>query len=334
MGANSDLVAAKKNKNDEFYTQLTDIEKEMKNYKQHFKGKVVYCNCDDPRISNFFHYFAYNFKKLELKKLLASCYRSKNICSFSQHNCDQAVYLEYDGSQNDTSVPDLDDIAVQKLRDDGDFRNAESIEILKSADVVVTNPPFSLFRDYVAQLIEYKKKFIILGNLNALTTKEIFSLLAANKIWLGQSIHSGDREFQVPDHYPLNAASHRIDENGNRFIRVKGVRWFTNLDYSQRHEDLILYKEYSPEEYPTFDNYDAINVKKVADIPRNYDGAMGVPITFFDKYNPDQFEILSANDFRFNDTTPFKQHGLIKDKDGTINGKATYVRVVIRNKQL
>ena len=197
---------------------------------------------------------------------------------------------------------------------------------------MVTNQPFSLFREYVAQLLEHDKQFVIVGNMNAVTYKEIFPLIKNNKVWLGSSIKSGDREFGIPKHYPLNAATSRTDEMGNKFIRVKGVRWFTNLDYAKRHEDLILYRRYTPEEYPKFDYYDAINVDRVQDIPADYFGTMGVPITFLDKYNPGQFEIISANDLRLNNTVPFKAHGLIKDKDGAIDGKLKYVRMVIKRR--
>ena len=193
------------------------------------------------------------------------------------------------------------------------------IELLKQADIVVTNPPFSLFREYVAQLVQYDKKFLIIGNQNAITYKEIFPLIKANKIWLGASIHSGDREFRVPDHYIITSKSLRIDTHGNRYVRVVGVRWFTNLDYPQRHEELVLYKRYTPEEYPRYDNYDAINVDKTTDIPYDYDGVMGVPITFLDKYNPEQFEIIKFR--KGND-----------DKDLSINGKCPYFRILIRKR--
>jgi hypothetical protein len=215
----------------------------------------------------------------------------------------------------------------------GDFRSAACVELLKQADIVVTNPPFSLFREYVAQLVENKKKFLIIGNVNAVTYKEIFPLVMENKIWLGESIHSGDREFRVPDHYPLEAAGFRVDEHGTKYIRVKGVRWFTNMDVPSRHEEIPLYKKYTSAEYPEYDNYNAINVSKTAEIPVNYDGAMGVPITFLDKYNPDQFEILSSNDIRRSQRVPFKEHGLIKDKDSAINGNPVYVRIVIKRKK-
>ena len=324
--SNKNLHSANKAKKDEFYTQLVDIEKELKHYRKHFKNKVVYCNCDDPRVSNFFHYFSYNFEKLGLKKLITTCYKNQQVDLFSQNNSEKAIYLEYKGDKNENYVPDLNEIGIKHLKSDGDFRSEESIELLKQADIVVTNPPFSLFREYVAQLIGYDKKFVIIGNLNALTYKEIFKLIKENKMWLGPSIHSGDREFGVPKNYPLTAASSRIDENGNKYIRVKGVRWYTNLDYKERHEDLILYKRYygNEEEYPKYDNYDAINVDVTKDIPMDYEGAMGVPITFMDRYNPDQFEIIGLGNSRDNFTpnkdylNPYK----IMKNDDKKNGNA------------
>jgi hypothetical protein len=211
---------------------------------------------------------------------------------FSQGASEQAVYLIYEGDKNGNHIPDPEEIGIHPLKGDGDFRSAECIELLKEADIVVTNPPFSLFREFVALMMEYEKKFLIIGNVNAITYREVFPLFMQNKIWLGASIHSGDRKFHVPDNYELNAATCGIDKEGKKFIRVKGVRWFTNLDYQERHEDLILYKSYSPNEYPQYDNYNAIEVSKTESIPCDYDGVMGVPITFLDKYNPDQFEII------------------------------------------
>ena len=205
---------------------------------------------------------------------------------FSQNNSEQAIYLEYNGDKNNNKIPDTEEIGIKYLKSDGDFRSKESIELLKQSDIVVTNPPFSLFREFITQLIEYDKKFLIIGNVNALSYKECFKLVKENKMWLGCSIHSGDREFGVPDDYPLNAAGCRVDENGKKFILVKGVRWFTNMDYKERHEDLILYKKYNPEEYPHYENYDAINVDITKEIPMDYNGNIGVPITFLDKYNP------------------------------------------------
>ena len=321
QSSNKTLRKASKSKNDEFYTQLSDIENELRHYKLHFKDKVVYCNCDDPRVSNFFHYFSYNFEHLGLKKLIATCYKNQDADLFSTNDSEKAVYLEYTGDKNGNSVPDISEIGIKELKGDGDFRSPESIELLKQADIVVTNPPFSLFREYIAQLIDYDKKFLIIGNLNSVTYKDIFTLIKSNKLWFGQSIHSGDREFRVPEDYPLTAASSRIDVNGNKFIRVKGVRWFTNMDYNERYEDLILHKNYNTDEYPTYDNYNAINVDKTKEIPVDYEGHIGVPITFLDKFNPNQFEIIK---FRKGDD----------DKDLVINGKSPYFRIIIKNKKL
>ncbi len=303
---------AKVAKKDEFYTQLTDIENELKHYKEHFKGKTVLCNCDDPRVSNFFHYFSYNFERLGLKKLITTCYKNQNRDLFSQNDSERAIWLEYYGDHNDNRIPDPEEIGIHYFNGDGDFRSAECIELLKEADIVVTNPPFSLFREFLGLLVKYDKQFLIIGNINAVSYKESFQLIRNNKIWLGASIHSGDREFGVPRDYPLNAAGCRQDENGNKFIRVKGVRWFTNMDYKERHEDLILYKKYSPEEYPTYDNYDAINVDKTSDIPMDYDGVMGVPITFLDKYNPEQFDIITLGIGEGN-FTPTKKYQKFRD---------------------
>ena len=250
---------------------------------------------------------------------------------FSQNDSEQAIYLEYTGDKNDNNVPDSDEIGIKHLKGDGDFRSKECIELLKQADIVVTNPPFSLFREYITQLIEYNKKFVIIGSQNAVTYKEIFLLIKENKIWLGNN--SGDMEFKVPKYYEERAIRYRQDETGQKWRSLGNICWFTNLDISKRHEDLILYETYNQEKYPKYDNYDAINVNKVAEIPIDYQGAMGVPITFLDKYNPSQFQIISSNDIRLNENIPYKEHGLIKDKDGTINGKPTYVRIVIKNKK-
>lgn len=322
--ANKNLNQAKTAKKDEFYTQLADIENELKHYKEHFKGKTVLCNCDDPRISNFFHYFSYNFEKLGLKRLITTCYKNQNRDLFSNNDSEKAIWLEYFGDRNGNLVPDPEEIGINYFEGDGDFRSPECIELLKQADIVVTNPPFSLFREYLAQLVDYDKRFLIIGNVNAISYKEIFSLIKGNKLWLGASIHSGDREFGVPQDYPLNAAGCRQDENGNKYIRVKGVRWFTNLDYKERHDDLILFKKYSQEEYPKYDSYDAINVDKTSDIPFDYDGIIGVPITFMDKYSPEQFEIVGLD--RYVEDNPKYGHRF------TINGKETYARILIRRR--
>ena len=315
MADNSNLQKANKAKQDEFYTQLVDIEKELRHYKGHFKDKIVLCNCDDPYESNFFKYFAMNFNFLGLKKLIATCYDKSPIAGdelplFSNNNSFLPQKIAYKieitevTDENGDGAIDLTDVelliknrknTLSTLAGGGDFRSQECLQLLQEADIVVTNPPFSLFREYVKILITHQKKFLIIGNQNAITYKEIFPLIKENRIWLGASIHSGDREFRVPDYYIITSKSLRIDEKGNRYVRVVGVRWFTNLDYPQRHEDLVLYKRYTPEEYPQYDNYNAINVNKTSDIPYDYKGIMGVPITFLDKYNPDQFEIIDLD---------------------------------------
>ena len=352
------MSAAVKAKKDEFYTQLTDIEKEMRYYRKHFKGKTVLCNCDDPFESNFFKYFVLNFNRLGLKKLIATCYATSPIMGQQLSLFDvvggdedkkgkpyKAVVTKVYDVTGDGGV-DMFDVAelfksheneLTELYGDGDFRSEECLALLDEADIVVTNPPFSLFREYMAVLMEHEKHFIIIGNVNAITYKEVFPLIMENRLWFGASIHSGDRKFYVPDDYPLNAAGCGIDSDGRRFIRVKGVRWYTNLDYKQRHEEMILVKRYSPETYPQYDNYDAINVDKTSDIPCDYAGVMGVPITFMDKYNPDQFEIVGmaagntrATGFYFN--VPYEPHPEDRGGCGVVNGKRVYARYLIRNK--
>ena len=287
MAGNSNLNNAKNAKKDEFYTQLSDIENELKHYKAHFKGKTVLCNCDDPRVSNFFHYFSYGFEHLSLKKLITTCYKSQNRDLFSKNDSERAIWLEYNGDKNGNRIPDPEEIGINYLKGDGDFRSQECIELLKQADIVVTNPPFSLFREYVAQLIEYDKKFIIVGHQNAIKYKEIFPLIRDNKMWLGYGFKGGAGHFISSYEDVATAGDHR-----DGMIRVSGVTWFTNLEIQKRHEDLILYKSYNPEEYRKYENFDAINVDKTSDIPSDYNGYMGVPITFMDKYNPKQFEII------------------------------------------
>ena len=290
---NNNLKKAKAGKNDEFYTELTDIEKELRHYKEHFKGKTVFCNCDDPRISNFFHYFSHKFEDLGLKRLITTCYKNQERDLFSEHKSESAIWLEYNGDKNGDRVPNPEEIGIHKLKGDGDFRNQESIDLLKQADIVVTNPPFSLFREYVAQLIEHDKKFLIIGNQNVITYKEIFKLIKENKLWAGVD-NGGTKWFKVPDHYDIQTETRIKTVDGQKYFSMGSVYWFTNLDNRKRHEDIILYKTYygNESEYPTYDNYDAIEVNKVANIPMDYKGFMGVPITFVDKYNPEQFEIL------------------------------------------
>jgi hypothetical protein len=331
---NLGLQLAQQTPKDEFYTQLSDIEKEVKYYKEHFYGKVILCNCDDPRVSNFFHYFSYNFKKLGLKKLITTCYKNQNADLFSDNKSEKAIYLEYTGQKNGENVPTPEEIGIKPLSGNGDFRSQECIELLKESDIVVTNPPFSLFQDYVAQLVKYDKKFLILGNQNAITLVDCFKLIKNNKMWLGASIHSGDREFGVPDEYPLTASTCRTDENGKKYVRVKGVRWFTNLDYNKRHENMILFQTYAPERYPTFDNFHAINISKTKDIPMDYDGIMGVPITFFDKYNPEQFEIVGSDyEVREGILPEIVNHNWNGNFDrGYINGNRKFARILIKRK--
>lgn len=373
MAGNSNLNSAKTARKDEFYTQLTDIEKEMRYYRKHFQGKTVLCNCDDPFESNFFKYFALNFNRLGLKKLIATCYYSSPIAGQQlQYGCDAngqtTFYFEDKGvEENKSKRPykavvtqvydkkgdggvDMLDVAelfrsgeneLVELEGDGDFRSPECLALLDEADIIVTNPPFSLFREYVSMLVEHQKHFIIIGNQNAISYEETFSLMKNNKMWIGASIHSGDRAFFVPDDYPLDAAGCGIDEiTGRKYIRVKGIRWFTNLDIKQRHEEMILVRHYTPEQYPKYVNYDAIEVAKTSDIPCDYDGEMGVPITFMDKYNPEQFEIIGisrelvrtlSEDVRKNGAYP--QIGRFYLDVGAEKYKKVYERLVIRNKR-
>jgi len=331
---NRNLSAAKAAKQDEFYTQYIDIQKEVEAYLEFdpdtFRDKVVYCNCDDPFESNFFKYFAANFNKLGLKKLITTSYDGSPIAGAQltfgeylegnekrQKPKAVAVEIEEVKDVNGDGATGIEDVKLfleqnphtrTPLAEGGDFRSLECIEILKEADIVVTNPPFSLFKEYVAQLVKHGKKFLIIGNLQAITYLETFPLIMGNKLWLGVTIHSGDREFRVPDHYPLNAAGWRVDENGVKYIRVKGVRWYTNLDHGRRHQELPLmtmednlrfskHKEIKGKAtYNRYENYDAIEVPFTDAIPSDYDGVMGVPITFLDKYSPDQFEIVGTLD--------------------------------------
>ena len=330
---NSSLAKARDAKQDEFYTQLSDIEKELKHYKNHFKNKIVYCNCDDPRVSNFFHYFSYNFEKLGLKKLITTCYKSTERDLFSNNDAEEAIMLEYTGDKDKNNVPDPSEIGIVKLKGNGDFRSEESINLLKQADIVITNPPFSLFREYVNQLIKFDKSFLIVGNQNAVTYKDLFPYIINNKIWFGPSIRSGDREFGVPSNYPLNAAGTRIDENGKKYIRVKGVRWFTNLDFKERHDEMVLYKTYNEVDYPKYANGDAIEVSTTKEIPCDYDGPMGVPITFLDKYNPEQFEILGSSRTMSKPMSTIAEKGTYQQGGPSFylaNGDNTYRRLFFR----
>jgi hypothetical protein len=389
LGRSSRLTAAKAAKQDEFYTQYVDIQKEVEAYLEFhpdtFRSKVVYCNCDDPFESNFFKYFAANFNKLGLKKLVSTSYDGSPIAGA------QLTFREYDEGNGERRKPKAIAVEIEEVKDvdgdgatgiedvklflkknphtraplaeGGDFRSAKCVELLKQADIVVTNPPFSLFREYVAQLVEHGKKFLIIGNVQALTYKEIFPLVKSDKLWMGVTIHSGDREFRVPDHYPLNAAGWRVDENGVKYIRVKGVRWYTNLDHGRRHQELPLmtmednlrfskHKEIKGKAgYDRYENYDAIEVPFTDAIPSDYGGVMGVPISFLDKYNPDQFEIVgtlessdpdnpyrtrwySAQDQKDAFFRRFGKPGSIPlNMSGVINDVKVFKRILIRHRR-
>lgn len=315
------LQQAKKSKSDEFYTQLSDIESELQHYKKHFRDKVVYCNCDDARISNFFKYFAKNFKELGLKKLITSCYKEQKNDLFNTKEKENAFFFEYTDKEGETSSPNFKNIV--NFRGDGDFRSPESIDLLKQSDIVVTNPPFSLFREYVAQLVKHDKKFLIIGNINAITYKEIFKLIKENRAWLGVNLGRGISGFIVPEHYELYGKEARIDSLGNRIVSPNNCLWLTNLDNFKRHEDIELTKNYfgNEDKFPKYDNYDGINVDRTEDIPFDYNGHIGVPITFLHKFNPDQFQLIRFR--KGND-----------GKDLSINGKCPYFRILIKNKRV
>jgi len=340
---NTNLHKANKAKKDEFYTQLVDIEKELKHYKKQFQGKVIYCNCDDPFESNFFKYFAANFKELKIKKLITTSYVKSPIVG-GQLPLFEVEGLKPSGKEpfkiEITEVPDadsdgainLDDVeyllkhdknTATPLRGNGDFRSEECIKFLNQADIVVTNPPFSLFREYVAQLMDNKKKFLILGDQNAVTYKETFGYVQNNKLWVVYD-NGGTKWFQVPMDYDIPTESRKKIVNGVKYFSMGRILWFTNLDTTKRHENIVLYKKYTREEFPKYDNYDVINVDKISDIPMNYNGVMGVPITFVDKYNPKQFEILGvANSARW---IGYKCLTLIQ-------GKKIYNRILIKRKK-
>lgn len=322
QATNKLLQKAKKSKSDEFYTQLCDIESELQHYANCFVDKVVYCNCDDSQVSNFFRYFKDNFQRLGLRKLIASCFCDAEIDHSNANTIQSAYYCEYEGD----NIP----MKVVTFEGNGDFRSTECVELLQQADIVVTNPPFSLFREYVAQLIENDKKFVVVGHQNAITYKEIFPLIKDNKLWLGYGFKGGAGHF-INEHYEDYATA---TDHKEGMIRVSGVHWFTNLEINKRHEDLILYKNYTKEEYPKYDNYDAIEVSKTKDIPMDYDGVMGVPITFMDKYNPDQFEILGATESEGKGFSNGLWDETSKVAQPLINQNRVYKRIFIRNKKV
>ena len=339
MAGNKSLNAAMKAKQDEFYTQIDDISAELKHYREHFRDKVVFCNCDDPYESNFFKYFALNFNSLGLKKLIATCYDGSPVMG-------NELLLQFDTLESEpkkiaykveiTEVDDFNgdgainmaDVAyllqndrnvLSRLKGNGDFRSPECVELLKQADIVCTNPPFSLFREYVAQLLKYGKKFLIIGQQNAIHYIDIFREIKGNKLWIGYKF--GDMSFQVPDYFEPRETRYWQDQTGQKWRSMGNICWFTNLDITKRHETIDLFKSYNPQDYPTYDNYDAINVDRVVNIPYDYDSIMGVPITFMDKYNPEQFEIIDTSTTAMPKGAPY------------IKGKRIYERILIRRKQ-
>ena len=356
--ANTSLKKASKAKNDEFYTQIADIERECTHYTDHFKGKTIFCNCDDPYESNFFKYFAMNFNFLGIKKLIATCYAGSPIA-----NGELSLFDDESEEDKTTKVPhkieitetpdinqdgavDLADVRLllssdknhlTRLKGDGDFRSNECIEILKQTDIVITNPPFSLFREYVAQLVKYEKQFLIIGSLNAITYKEIFPLIKNNKLWLGYGFANGNAYFKIENPRDFSAG---VYDPATGLVKFRNVSWFTNLDHTKRHDEMKLYKKYNPSEYPKYDNYDAIEVGKTAEIPVDWNGIMGVPISFLDKYNPEQFEIIGlANDKREKNDAFVQAESYNLDEQHknfvgfVINGKATYARIAIKKKE-
>lgn len=351
--SNRALSAASKAKKDEFYTQLVDIENELSHYKEHFRGKVIFCNCDDPYESNFFKYFAINFNHFGLKKLICTCYAGspiiytqlslfgdmdKDISKEKSKRKPYKIEITHVGDLNGDGAIDLTDIELllqsvdgkpELLQGDGDFRSPECIELLKQADIVVTNPPFSLFREYVAQLIEYDKKFIIIGPQNAITYKEIFPLIKENRLWLGYGF-KGNVGFFINQHYEDYAKS---SQHKDGMIRVSGVMWFTNLDIDKRHESIVLFRTYNPTDFPKYDNYNAVVVSKSAEIPCDYDGIMGVPITFMQHYNPEQFEIIGATESEGKGFSAGLWDESSKVTQPMVNGERKYKRIFIRRKK-
>jgi hypothetical protein len=331
---NRSLHAARATKQDEFYTQLPDIEKELRHYTRHYKGKTVLCNCDDPRVSNFFHYFTFNFRKLGLKKLITTCYQNRDSTLFSDHADEHGLVLEYTGKPmgKDGGPPDPEDVGLRELEGDGDFRSAECVELLKEADIVVTNPPFSLFREYVQFLVEHDKKFLIIGSGNAISYKEIFSLISDDRIWLG---YSHPVNFRVPHSYEMRKVRSWRDDQGNNWRSLGNACWFTNLDIAKRHEELTLYTSFNPNDFPEYDNYNAIEVSRYKEIPCDFDGIMGVPLTFLEHHNPDQFEIVGS-DYQVKDNllpAIVKKSWSGKLDRGYVNGKRKYARILIRRKK-
>jgi len=368
MSKNSNLHGAKRAKQDEFYTQWTDIEKEMNSYLDYnsdvFRDKVILLPCDDPEWSNFTKFFALRFQDYGIKKLISTSYAPRSnmegqfydpeptLFNFEQYDeikdYERGKIFVLDGTdKNNDGRVNIDDLTWNYLEGDGDFRSDEIKALRDEADMVITNPPFSLFREFMAWLVEGDLQFSIIGNMNAITYKEVFPLVKENKLWYGSTIHSGDREFRVPDSYPLDAAGFRTDADGNNYIKVKGVRWFSNIQHGRRHEELPLMTKKdnlrynkrimgSPTSYKTYDNYDAIEVPITAGIPSDYEGVMGVPISFLDKYNPEQFEILGSRRWGKSQELLDVYTGAVvppeNDKKTLIDGKETYDRIFIKHK--
>lgn len=322
MATNNKTNKAREAKHDEFYTQLTDIENELKYYREYFRDKVVLCNCDDPRVSNFFRYFSYNFEAIGLKRLIATCYKNREPDLFSTNESEQACYIIYEGDKNGNKIPDQNEMEVRYLKGDGDFRSQECIELLKQADIVCTNPPFSLFREYIAQLFEYDKKFLLIGNTNSVAYTEIFPYIQQNRLWAGVTKYNSGMFFRIPDTY---TTYHHIDEEGHKVGRVSTSCWWTNIENKRHSELFIPTKKYSEQAYPKYDNFDAIECGNYLDIPIDYKGIIGVPITFFGHYNPNQFEIVgemvSTTITPYNFGYPY------------INGEKKYARLLIKWKQ-
>jgi len=358
MAGNESLSARNRTPADEFYTQLTDIEAELRHYRDQFRGKVVFCNCDDPYESSFFKFFAMNFNHLGLKKLITTCYAGSPISGKQlplfetaglrdtqpprepyQVEISEVPDLNQDGAIDLADVEYLlrnDANTMTPLAGDGDFRSKECVALLDEADVVVTNPPFSLFQEYLAQLFEFGKQFLILGDQNAVTYADVFAQIMANKLWFGYE-NGGTKWFQVPDDYDITTESRKKVVNGVKYFSMGRINWYTNLDTTKRHESMTLYKRYTREEYPTYTNYQAIEVSKVSDIPADYDGAMGVPITFLDKYNPEQFELIGSSKWLSEPMSNFAQRGTYLQggprfyvPEGNGTHRRTYERIVIR----
>jgi len=321
MNKNSTIRSAQVTKNDEFYTQTKDIEKELQYYVKHFNGKIVLCNCNDATHDGFAKYFSANFEKLGLKEL---------ICTSFSKDGHGRIYRYY-GIKNGNIVPDIDELEQTEMEGNGGFNTIEGIELIKKSDIIVTNPPFSLFREFISILEKYNKKYLIMSNGNAVTYNDIFPLIKDNKMWLGCTLFVGEMPFfRVNNDTDVSKGEYYYDDDGNLYKQVNSIAWFTNLDHNKRHKQIELYKKYNPDEYQKYDNYDAINVGKTKNIPMDYDGVMGVPITFLSKYCPEQFEIVDCRNYTSNDHLKNKPSLLIKDSASAINGKPVYARIAIK----